>query len=38
MGIKKDYYELLGLTYDDKKLPFDEFMKKLKLNYKKMAL
>lgn len=38
MGIKKDYYELLGLTNDDKKLPFDEFKKKLKQNYKKMAL
>lgn len=38
MGIQKDYYELLGLTNDDKKLPFEEFKKKLKQNYKKLAL
>lgn len=38
MEKQKDYYELLGLTNDDKKLPFDEFKKKLKQNYKKMAL
>ena len=35
---RKDYYKILGLTEEDKKLPKDEFLKKLSKNYKKLAI
>ena len=34
----KDYYEILGLTEEDKKLPKDEFKKKLKKIFKPLAV
>lgn len=34
----KDFYEILEITEEEKKLPFDEFKKILKKNYKKLAL
>lgn len=36
--MRKDYYKILGLDESDKKLPFEEFKKKLKANYKKLAI
>ena len=38
MEERKDYYKILGLTEEDKKLPKDEFLKKLSKNYKKLAI
>lgn len=38
MEDSKGYYSLFGFTEEDKKLPFDEFKKKLKKKYKEMAL
>lgn len=37
MGAGKDYYKILGLSEEDKKLQGEEFAKKLKANYRKMA-
>lgn len=34
----KDYYKILGLTEEDKKLPKDEFAKKIKNIYRKLAV
>ena len=34
----KDFYEILEITEEEKKLPFEEFKKILKRNYKKLAL
>lgn len=36
--MKKDYYKILELDESSKNLPFDEFKKKLKANYKKLAM
>lgn len=38
MNERKDYYKILGLTEEDKKLPKDEFLKKVSKNYKKLAI
>lgn len=38
MENRKDYYSILGLTEEDKKLPKDEFLKKLSKNYKRLAI
>lgn len=38
MEERKDYYKILGLTEEDKKLPKDDFLKKLSKNYKKLAI
>lgn len=38
MEQKKDYYKILGLSEEDKKLPKEEFLKKLSKNYKKLAI
>lgn len=35
---RKDYYKILGLTEEDKKLPKEEFLKKLSKNFKKLAI
>ena len=35
--MEKNYYELFGLTEEDKRLPWDEFSKKLKKIYRKKA-
>lgn len=35
---RKDYYKILGLTEEDKKLPKEEFLKKLSKNFKKLAV
>lgn len=36
--MEQDYYEILGLTEEDKKLPFDDFLKKLKDIFRKASL
>lgn len=36
--METNYYNLLDLTDEDKKLPQEEFQKKLKKNYKKLAM
>lgn len=38
MENRKDYYKILELTEQDKKLPKDEFLKKLSKNYKRLAV
>lgn len=35
---RKDYYKILGITEEEKKLPWDEFLKAEKQHYKKLAL
>lgn len=35
---KKDYYKILNLSEDDKKLPKEEFLKKEKKNFKALAI
>jgi molecular chaperone DnaJ len=35
---RKDYYKILGLSEEDKKLPKDEFLKVLKKNYRQICL
>ena len=36
--MRKDYYSILGLTEEEKKLPWDEFEKVIKKKYRKIAL
>ena len=36
--MRKDYYSILGLTNEDKNLPWEEFEKALKKKYRKIAL
>lgn len=38
MEKRKDYYKILELTEEDKKLPKEEFLKKVSKNYKKLAI
>ena len=38
METRKDYYSILGLTEEDKKLSGEEFQKKLKANYRQLSL
>lgn len=38
MEQKKDYYKILELTEEDKKLPQDEFVKKAKKNYRRLSI
>ena len=36
--VKKDYYKILNLTEADKNLPWDEFEKVLKKNYRNLCI
>ena len=38
MANEKNYYNIIGLSEDDKNLPFDEFLKVLKAKYRKACL
>lgn len=38
MEDRKDYYKILGITEDEKKLPKEEFLKVLSKKYKKLAV
>lgn len=38
MAGRKDYYKILNLTEEDRKLPKDEFKNKVKANYRKLAV
>lgn len=38
MAQKKDYYKILGITEEEKKLPWEEFTKTLKKKYRKLSL